>query len=378
MLELLNQWLVEYIPAYSDSAWIVLSGSICALAVIADIVSRVVLGKLVEQAEKTANLWDDVVIESFGRPLLFLIWMLAGYLLVQVFEQHLALNVLDPQSPLPRTVLIVLFAWTCLRFLKRLEQVLIMPDRMKKPMDPTTVGALGRLLRLIVTVIIVLIVMQNYGYSISGILAFGGIGGIAVGFAAKDILANFFGGLMIYLDRPFKVGDWIRSPDKQIEGTVEDIGWRQTRIRTFDKRPLYVPNATFANISVENPSRMTNRRIYEYIGVRYDDAAQVASIIASVKQMLKEHPEIDNNQTLIVNLDRFGASSLEFFVYTFTKTTDWVRFHEIKQDVMMKIMVIIEESGAEFAFPTTTVHLSGNTPLILNEQVMSPEPVVGN
>ena len=245
-------------------------------------------------------------------------------------------------------------------------------------MDPTTVGALGRLLRLIVTVIIVLIVMQNYGYSISGILAFGGIGGIAVGFAAKDILANFFGGLMIYLDRPFKVGDWIRSPDKQIEGTVEDIGWRQTRIRTFDKRPLYVPNATFANISVENPSRMTNRRIYEYIGVRYDDAAQVASIIASVKQMLKEHPEIDNNQTLIVNLDRFGASSLEFFVYTFTKTTDWVRFHEIKQDVMMKIMGIIEESGAEFAFPTTTVHLSGNTPLILNEQVMSPEPVVGN
>lgn len=378
MLELLNQWLVEYIPAYSDSAWIVLSGSICALAVIADIVSRVVLGKLVEQAEKTANLWDDVVIESFGRPLLFLIWMLAGYLLVQVFEQHLALNVMDPQSPLPRTVLIVLFAWTCLRFLKRLEQVLIMPDRMKKPMDPTTVGALGRLLRLIVTVIIVLIVMQNYGYSISGILAFGGIGGIAVGFAAKDILANFFGGLMIYLDRPFKVGDWIRSPDKQIEGTVEDIGWRQTRIRTFDKRPLYVPNATFANISVENPSRMTNRRVYEYIGVRYDDAAQVASIIASVKQMLKEHPEIDNKQTLIVNLDRFGASSLEFFVYTFTKTTDWVRFHEIKQDVMMTIMRIIEESGAEFAFPTTTVHLSANAPLILDEQATVREPAVGN
>ena len=250
IIELLNQWLSENLPEYSDSAWILLSGLICVVAVIVDIASRLVLSKLVLQSEKTLNLWDDVILESVGKPFLFLIWLTTGYLLIQIFQQHLGLEVLAQDSPLPRSVLIVLLAWTCLRFLKRLEQVLVMPDRMKKPMDPTTVGALGRLLRLIVTIIILLIVMQNYGYSISGILAFGGIGGIAVGFAAKDILANFFGGLMIYLDRPFKVGDWIRSPDKQIEGTVEDIGWRQTRIRTFDKRPLYVPNATFANISV--------------------------------------------------------------------------------------------------------------------------------
>ena len=360
IIELLNQWLSENLPEYSDSAWILLSGLICVVAVVVDIASRLVLSKLVLQSEKTLNLWDDVILESVGKPFLFLIWLTTGYLLIQVFQQHLGLEVLAQDSPLPRSVLIVLLAWTCLRFLKRLEQVLVMPDRMKKPMDPTTVGALGRLLRLIVTIIILLIVMQNYGYSISGILAFGGIGGIAVGFAAKDILANFFGGLMIYLDRPFKVGDWIRSPDKQIEGTVEDIGWRQTRIRTFDKRPLYVPNATFANISVENPSRMTNRRIYEYVGVRYDDAAQVTKIIEAVKVMLLEHPEIDTNQTLIVNLNRFGPSSLDFFIYTFTKTTNWVLFHEIKQDVMVRIMNIIEEQGAEFAFPTTTVHLAGS------------------
>ena len=105
---------------------------------------------------------------------------------------------------------------------------------------------------------------------------------------------------------------------------------------------------------------MTNRRIYEYVGVRYDDAAQVTKIIDAVKAMLLEHPEIDTNQTLIVNLNRFGPSSLDFFVYTFTKTTNWVLFHEIKQDVMVRIMNIIEEQGAEFAFPTTTVHLAGS------------------
>jgi MscS family membrane protein len=199
--------------------------------------------------------------------------------------------------------------------------------------------------------------MQTLGYSISGVLAFGGIGGIAIGFAAKDLLANFFGGMMIFLDRPFSVGDWIRSPEKEIEGTVEHIGWRLTRIRTFDKRPLYIPNSVFASIVVENPSRMTNRRIYETIGIRYDDAAVAADVIAAVREMLQNHPDIDHNQTLMVNFNKFGASSLDFFIYTFTKTTVWTQFHEVKQDVLFKIQDIIEAHGAEIAFPTSTVHL---------------------
>jgi len=226
-----------------------------------------------------------------------------------------------------------------------------------KPLDETTARALGKLVRASIIITAILIVMQSMGYSISGILAFGGIGGIAVGFAAKDLLANFFGGLMIYLDRPFVVGDWIRSPDRDIEGTVEDIGWRLTRIRTFDKRPLYVPNAVFAQISLENPSRMYNRRIKETIGIRYDDANKMALVVEKVKTMLKNHPEIDATQTLIVNFNAFAPSSLDFFIYTFTKTTEWVRFHEIKQDVMLKIIEIIEGQGAECAFPTSTLHI---------------------
>jgi MscS family membrane protein len=202
-----------------------------------------------------------------------------------------------------------------------------------------------------------LVVLQSMGYSISGVLAFGGIGGIAVGFAAKDLLANFFGGLMVYLDRPFAIGDWIRSPDKEIEGTVEHIGWRQTRIRTFDKRPLYVPNATFTQIAVENPSRMQNRRIYETIGVRYDDADKVEQIVNDVRAMLREHPEIDTEQTLIVNFNGFGASSLDFFVYTFTKTTQWVRYHEVKEDVLLRILNIVLAHGADVAYPTRTLKI---------------------
>ena len=200
-------------------------------------------------------------------------------------------------------------------------------------------------------------ILQSLGVSVSGLLAFGGVGGIAVGFAARDLLANFLGGLSIFLDRPFAVGDWIRSPDREIEGTVEDVGWRVTRIRTFDQRPLYVPNAVFSTVALENPSRMLNRRIYETIGIRYDDAGAMEQVVAEVKEMLVAHDDIDKGKTLMVNFVAFGASSLDFFIYCFTRTTDWATYHGVKQDVLIKILKIIEGHGAEVAFPTRTVLL---------------------
>jgi len=216
---------------------------------------------------------------------------------------------------------------------------------------------MGKLVKAAVIITAILALMQHFGFSISGVLAFGGVGGIAIGFAAKDLLSNFFGGLMIYMDRQFSVGDWIRSPDKEIEGTVEHIGWRITRIRTFDMRPLYVPNATFANISVENPSRMTNRRFYETFGLRYQDQSKVQDITVAVKAMLLAHAAIDTHQTLMVNVNTYNAHSVDFFVYSFTKTTQWAEFHEIKQELLGLIGDIVAQNGAEFAFPTQTIQL---------------------
>ena len=160
------------------------------------------------------------------------------------------------------------------------------------------------------------------------------------------------------MDRPSAVGERVRSADREIDGMVEKVGWRLTCIRTFDKGHRYVPNSVFTTIAVENPSRMLNRRIYETIGIRYDDAGEMRTIVSKVKDMLENHPEIDSTKTLIVNFNTFAPSSLDFFVYTFTKTTDWVYYHEVKQDVMLKIIKIIEEEGAECAFPTSTIHLA--------------------
>jgi len=187
--------------------------------------------------------------------------------------------------------------------------------------------------------------------------------GIGVGLAARDLLASFFGGLMIYLERPFAVGDWIRAPDRDIEGTVEKIGARLTRIRTFDQRPLYVPNSIFSNTAVENPSRMWNRRIFETIGIRYDDVSKMAAIVQDVDQMLRAHPEIDASRDLMVNFTSFGSSSLDFFIYTFTKTKNWAYYHQVKQDVLLRVTEIIQAHGAQIAFPTSTVHVPNALPL---------------
>ncbi len=343
--------------AGADHMWMTEVFVVVALTLVFAFVVNRFMAKLKKKADKTKNLWDDALFLSLSRPLKWFIWVMGLSVAGGIAAAHSQTRLFDSLDTLRHISAIVIVAWFIHSFLKSIEKNVVDPGYMRKPMDKTTAVALGKLLRISVIITAVLIALQSLGYSISGVLAFGGIGGIAVGFAAKDLLANFFGGLMIYLDRPFSVGDWIRSPDKNIEGTVEDIGWRLTRIRTFDKRPLYIPNSTFTQISVENPSRMTNRRIYETVGVRYDDASEVRMIVAEVRLLLEGHEAIDQEQMIMVNFNECSASSLDFFLYCFTKTTDWAAFHEIKQDIMLKVLDIIEARGAECAFPTSTLHV---------------------
>ncbi len=331
------------------------------VTLVLNLVALRLMTHIVKRVEGTKNYWDDVLVLAARKPLSILIWLVGMSWAAEIVAAQSGAVIFEAIEPIRDMSVILILAWFLVDFIKRAEQELIereseKPDR-EDAVDATTVNAIGKLLRLSVIITAALVLLQTLGYSISGVLAFGGIGGIAIGFAAKDLLANFFGGLMVYLDRPFAVGDWVRSSDRSIEGTVEHIGWRLTRIRTFDKRPLYVPNSIFTSITVENPSRMTNRRIYETIGLRYEDAAQIEPIVNDVKAMLRAHDEIQNDLTMIVNFNAYGPSSLDFFVYTFTKTTDWVHFHTVKQDVLLKILEIIDAHGADVAFPTSTVHI---------------------
>ena len=350
------------VESISELGWGVELFAAVMLTLIGRYLTMRALKVLGEQFEKTTNVWDDVFFKAAQGPLSWFILILGLVWAVQISDGYLDMVLFSPANLdiVRQLTFIVLIMVFLVRFITLAEARLL--DGLKSQaesaqgrLDPTTLHALAKLTRLSVVISAVLVALPTLGIEITALLAFGGVGGIAVGFAAQDLLSNFFGGLMIYLDRPFAIGDWIRSPDREIEGTVESIGWRLTVVRTFDKRPLYVPNSVFAKLALENPSRMTNRRIYETIGIRYKDASKMGQIVQDVHAMLQKHEEVDQDQTLIVNFNGYGKSSLDFFVYTFTKTTNWMKFHEIKQDVMLRIIRIVHEHQADFAFPTTTV-----------------------
>lgn len=323
---------------------------------------RYLMRHLKRLADRSRNAWDDALVEASRLPLG---WLILGVGILFALDLALAASQSDLAgyvNPARQLWIVVMLGWFAVRLIRLMETHYIERISDQAETEITTAHAVAKLLRASAVITTAIIAMQTLGFSVTSILAFGGVGGIVVGFAARDLLANFFGAAVVFFDRPFSVGDWIRSPDSEIEGTVEEIGWRVTRVRTFDKRPLYVPNSKFTSITIENPSRMTNRRIFETIGVRYDDIPAIEGILEDVREMLHSHPDIDTGRILMVNLNHFGESSVDFFVYTFTKTTRWAEFHRVKEDVLLKIARIVEGRGGEIAFPTRTLHLQGPLP----------------
>jgi MscS family membrane protein len=333
---------------------------VLATLIIGAVVRRTVL-HFIERTRATHNLVDDALFSALHGPARGLVWLLGLTSAALIAGAQTDAVVFDA-IPVMRNVGVVwILTWFLLRFVKGYEDLYIADQQGRdERVDLSFVHAIGKLTRASIAITAALVALQTFGISIAGLLAFGGMGGIAVGLAAQDMLANVFGGVTIYLDRPFSIGDWVRSPDQEIEGTVELIGWRRTVIRTFDKRPLYVPNSVFTKISVENPQRMSHRRIKETIGVRYDDIERVPVILAEIREYLIGNSDIDESQTLMVNFNQFGASSLDFFIYCFTHTTVWTEYHEVKERVLLHISGIIAKHGGEIAFPTRTLHVAGD------------------
>jgi MscS family membrane protein len=348
----LDEWVPGLTP---EHVWMVQVFSVVLVTAVVSFIVRRVLLKLSKRVHLTENRLDDIVFAAMSRPIGWFIWLQGLAIAADVILVRTESAIFAYADSVRDIGVLMCITWFVLGMIRGSEELYI---ETAEQMDKTTAHALGKLLRLVVIITASLVILQTLGYSISGVLAMGGVGGIAVGFAAKDLLANFFGGLIIYLDRPFAVGDWIRSPDRKLEGTVEKIGWRMTVIRNFQSQPMYVPNSVFTNVIVENPSRMSNRRIYETIGLRYSDLTSMDKVVAEVETMLRNHEEIDAEKTMMVNFNEFSNSSVDFFVYCFTKTTQWVKFHEVKQNVMLRIAEIIAANNAEIAFPTSTIHIA--------------------
>jgi MscS family membrane protein len=313
-------------------------------------------------SQKTNTVYDELILFSIKTPSTYLI--LFGYIFVTTdyFVKNETLNINFSLSSSVFSLIIIIISWSLLRGLNYYLHLKPFTKKLSSDDDITliteTYEIVIRILKILVVTITALLIMQEIGLSISGLLAFGGVGGLIVGLAAKDLLSNFFGGMMIFFDRPFRVGEFIKSPDRNIEGVVEKIGWRLTVVRTFSKNVLYIPNTAFSSIIVENATRMSNRRINETIGIRYDDLNKMKDIIEDVNNILENNIDIDQTQKAKVFFKSFSASSCDFFIYAFTITKDWEEFLRIKQDVLLKVAEIIEKHNAEIAYPTTTVFIN--------------------
>ena len=312
-------------------------------------------------SKKTATDFDDIILKSIQKPLTYLIILVSLILIFEALNSLFQIFEFFDTSKVIYLLIVILISWTLLRILNGYYSNKSFLRNLKESDDPMVIEQTYeitiRIFKIIVIIITALTLMQEFGLSISGLLAFGGVGGLVIGLAAKDLLSNFFGGLMIFLDRPFKVGEFIKSPDRNIEGIVESIGWRLTVVRTFSKNVLYIPNSAFANIVVENATRMTNRRINQVIGLRYDDLDKIPKIVDDVRIYLESHNDIDQLNKPTVYFQSFSASSCDFFIRAFTNTKDWREFLKIKEQVLYKVSEIINNHNAAIAFPTMTIEM---------------------
>ncbi len=308
-------------------------------------------------ANRTRTRLDDVLLRAAEKPARWFLWLvgalLAAHLLAPEPSRAPLLRYLDAGV---RAAAVALAAWFCWRLVEGLgahlrERAAATETRM----DDQLVVLGERTLKIFLVVVAIIVVAQNLGFSISGLVASLGIGGIAVAMAARDTIANFFGSVMLMLDRPFLVGDWIKTP--AFEGVVEEIGFRSTRIRTFERTLVVVPNAELANMVIDNIDARPVRRVKMRIGLTYDTTpAQMRAFLERTKRLLAEHPGVDPS-FFLVRFDEFGPSELSVFVYYYTKSTVWDEHLAVREEINLKLMELVEELGLSFAFPTRTVHL---------------------
>ncbi|MCF7822216.1 MAG: mechanosensitive ion channel family protein [Mariprofundaceae bacterium] len=308
-------------------------------------------------AARTDTELDDVLLAAAGKPVEWLILVIGLLMTVHLLNPPVEVFPLVPFANYAgRVVSIILGAWFIWRLVDGFGAYFsARAAQSTSALDDQLVPFVAKTLKIFLILTGVLVVAQNMGYSVSGLIASLGIGGIAVAMAAKDTIANVFGSIMLLIDRPFIIGNWIKT--SEFEGVVEEIGFRSTRIRTFAKTVVNVPNSMLANMVIDNIDARPKRRVKIRISVTYDTTpAQMQQAITGIENILKSHIGVDQEFSL-VKFDEFEDSSLSIFLYYFTNTTHWEEYLQIRQEVNMQIMELLEKLEVEFAFPTRTVHL---------------------
>jgi MscS family membrane protein len=310
---------------------------------------------------RTASALDDKLIDAVEKPIEFAL-LIAG-----LYAACVILRL--PREPVDirtfafavlRVLVIIDITWLLLRITDAFSDYLsTLAQKTESRLDDQLIPLLRKAAKIFIAILATVFIIQNLGYSVASLLAGLGIGGLAIALAAQETLSNFFGSITILTDRPFTVGDWIETEGQ--EGVVEEIGFRSTRLRTFAKSQISIPNSVLAKSAVNNWSRMPIRRVKMVVGVTYQSTAeQMDQAVEGIRKLLREHPEV-YQQFFLVYFTDFSASSLDILVYYFSNTTVWAEYLAVRQDVNIRIMRLIESLGMEIAYPTRTLFLKSDT-----------------
>ncbi len=336
---------------------IIASFVILLLAFIAKkVISLVFANWLFRLAKKTSWKVDDQMIPAVKGPFGWLVLIIGFFLAFSVLSFNPSVD--DFILKMFQAASMTIVFWGVLRVVDVLAEAMIDVARDRDMGVFHFIPLIKKAARTFLIVIAVILVIQNLGYSVGSLLAGLGIGGLAVALAAQESLGNFFGSISLVADRPFKVGDWIQVGNK-VDGDVEEIGLRSTKVRTWSKSLLSIPNKVLANELIENWSKMPKRRVKQYVGVNYSTPPDVMDqIVEDIRQLLREDEGVQQD-FILVNFTDFGESSLDILVYYFTTTTKWLEHMDVRQRINVKIMKAIEARGSSIAFPTRTINFEG-------------------
>ncbi|MBC2595557.1 mechanosensitive ion channel family protein [Ruficoccus amylovorans] len=321
-----------------------------------NIIAAFIFRRLRVLTTKTQFDFDDQVIDALEKPVSWFILFIGIYVSLAILPLDPSIGLLIQNLFHGSTMLLIV--WGMLRMT---DVVAVVLSRRIKDTRSALFGfipLLKKTMKAFILCVGLLMVIDNMGYNVAGILTTLGLGGAAIALASKDTVANFFGSLMIVMDRPFKVGDWIMVGDK-VDGDVESIGLRSTKVRTWPKTVMSIPNSILANEYINNWSRMPKRRVKQYVGVTYETSAEdMEGIVEDIRKLLREDEGVQQD-FILVNFTDFGDSSLDILVYYFTTTTAWIEHMDIRQRINCKIMRAVKDRGLSIAFPTRSLYLEG-------------------
>jgi MscS family membrane protein len=359
-----DHWIREHLPAPLLASgpfdvlwwqWIALLILVPLSGFIGLLLGRPTRGVLRKLVSRTDTDFDDRLLAASRGPIILLLGVAVSRVLlrwVALAAPHQAFIV-----ELQQALAVVAVFWLILRSIGVLQDTLpAAAFATERPALRSLIPLGGRIARLIVFFIAVLTVISQFGYPIATILAGLGIGGIAVALGAQKSLEHFFGSVSIGVDQPFRVGDWVIVGG--VEGEVEQIGLRSTRIRTLERTVVSIPNGQLAESQTENFGARDRIRFRTMVALEYaTSAATMRAVRDGIEALLRAHPLIWPDR-VVVRLREFGPSSLDLEVFCWLQTTDVDQFRAGREELLLGIMGVVERHGARFAFPTRTVHLT--------------------